>query len=93
MGKSVCALLALLVAYMAATAAPAAIAADAAAEKLMEGGHWKRLRALVEPRLSANPNDADILYYLGRVKQEQGDLQGAMELAEKAVALNPNRAR
>lgn len=71
----------------------AAFGADPAAEKLMEGGHWKRLRALAEPRLAANPNDAEALYYLGRVKQEQGDLLGAMELAEKAVALNSNSAR
>jgi tetratricopeptide (TPR) repeat protein len=67
--------------------------ADPAAEKLVDGGHWKRLRALAEPRVAANPNDAEALYYLGRAKQEQGDLQGAMGLAEKAVAASPNSAR
>lgn len=59
----------------------------------MEGSHWKRLRALEEPRLSANSNDAEAAYYLGKAKAEFGDLQGAMALAEKAVSLNSNNAR
>jgi len=66
---------------------------DSAAEKLVEGGHWKRLRALEEPRMSANPNDGEAAYYLGRAKMELKDLQGAMTLAEKAVAVNPNSSR
>ena len=66
---------------------------DSAAEKLVEGGHWKRLRALEEPRMSVNPNDGEAAYYLGRAKMELKDLQGAMTLAEKAEAVNPNSSR
>ncbi|HEY1422427.1 MAG TPA: hypothetical protein VGF20_03170 [Candidatus Acidoferrum sp.] len=69
------------------------LGADSSPEKLMEGGHWKRLRALEDRRVSANSNDAEAAYYLGKAKEEFGDLQGAMALAEKAVSLNSNNAR
>ena len=62
-------------------------------EQLAEGGHWKRLRAWAEPRVAANPNDAQAAYYLASVKEELGDLDGALPLAEKAVSLEPNNAR
>lgn len=66
---------------------------DEAAEKLKEAGHWKRLRAMEEPKVKANPGDAEASYYLGRAKSELGDLPEALALAEKAVASNPNDAR
>jgi tetratricopeptide (TPR) repeat protein len=69
------------------------LGADSSPEELEEGGHWKRLRALEDPRVSANSNDAEAAYYLGKAKKEFGDLQGAMALAEKAVSLNSNNAR
>ena len=43
-------------------------AADPPLESLVESGHWKRLRAMAEPRLAANPNDAEAAYLLSRVK-------------------------
>jgi tetratricopeptide (TPR) repeat protein len=73
--------------------AMAVLGDDSAAEKLAEGGHWKRLRALEEPRVAANSNDADAVYYLGRAKMESRDLESAVKLAEKAVALSPNSSR
>jgi tetratricopeptide (TPR) repeat protein len=69
------------------------VAAEPTADRLVEEGHWKRLRALAEPLVAANPNDSDAAYYLARAKEEFGDLQGALLLAEKAVALAPNSAR
>ena len=66
---------------------------DTPPEKLVQGGHWKRLRALEQPRVTANSNDAEAAYYLGTAKEAFGDLQGAMVLAEKAVSLNSNSAR
>lgn len=58
----------------------------------MEAGHWKRLRATAEARLKANPNDAQAAYWLSNVKQIQNDLDGALALAEKAVALDGRSA-
>ncbi len=66
---------------------------DPAAEKLLEAGHWKRLRGIAEPRVAANPNDAQAAFLLSRVKEAFGDLRGALALAEKAVWLDPNNAR
>lgn len=71
----------------------AAWGAESAPEALLEAGHFKRLRAWAEPRLAANPNDALAAFYLGTVKEETGDADGALPLAEKAVGLDPNNAR
>src|SRR5262245_7855536 len=58
------------------------------AEALMEADHWKRARALVEARLAANPNDAEAVWWMARIKLAYADLDGALPLAEKAVALD-----
>jgi tetratricopeptide (TPR) repeat protein len=57
------------------------------AEALIEAGHWKRARALLEPHLAANPRDAQALYLLSRIKLAFGDLDGALKSAQQAVAL------
>lgn len=62
------------------------------AEQLIEGGHWNRARAMVEPRLRANASDAQATYLLGRIKLAGGDLDGALELAEKAVQIEGKNA-
>jgi len=61
-------------------------------EELAEGGHWKRVRAIVEPRVKANPNDAQAQWLLSRARQAFGDQEAALAAAERAVALNPRRA-
>ncbi len=71
----------------------ALLGGDTATDGLLEGGHWKRLRAIAEPRVAASPNDAQAAYLLASVKEELGDLQNALTLAEKAVSLEPNNAR
>jgi tetratricopeptide (TPR) repeat protein len=78
--------LALLIALLVSTSVP--VVADDPLAVLIEAGHWKRLRAIVEPRLAANPNDAEAAYLLSCVKQAFGDLEGALPLAEKAVYLD-----
>lgn len=80
--KLICAvvLLALLAAPLQAN--------DPALESLASDGHWKRLRAAVEPRLKANANDTEANYYMAAVRQAFGDLDGALPLAEKAVQLD-----
>lgn len=80
--KLICAvvLLALLAAALQAN--------DPALESLASDGHWKRLRAAIEPRLKANANDTEANYYMAAVRQAFGDLDGALPLAEKAVQLD-----
>ena len=48
------------------------------AEALIEAGHWKRARAIVEPRVAANPRDAQAVWLLSRIKLAFGDLDGAL---------------
>ena len=55
---------------------------------LAEHGHWKRLKAQVEPRAAANPNDAEAQWLLSRVRLAFRDPEGALAPAEKAVALD-----
>jgi tetratricopeptide (TPR) repeat protein len=67
--------------------------ADPSPEALTEAGHWKRALPLIQQRLAANSNDAAANYLLARYRQVSGDLDGALPLAEKAAALQPNNAR
>lgn len=73
--------------------AATAWAADATPENLLEARHLKRLRVWVEPRVAANPNDAQAAYFLANAKEEFGDLDGALPLAEKALSLDSNNPR
>jgi tetratricopeptide (TPR) repeat protein len=73
-----------LVCLLAATAGAQSPAAD-----LADHGHWKRLRALVEPRAAANPNDAEAQWLLSRTRLAFKNVDGALAPAEKAVALDP----
>jgi tetratricopeptide (TPR) repeat protein len=57
------------------------------AEALIEAGHWKRARAIVEPRVAANPRDSQAVWLLSRIKLAFGDLDGALVPAQQAVAL------
>jgi tetratricopeptide (TPR) repeat protein len=62
-------------------------------EALVEKGHYKQARALLEKRLAANGNDADSMYQMALVKLEFREVEPAIQLAEKAVALKPKDAR
>ena len=85
--------LALLGGALAPFAVPApALAADAA-ETLIERGRWKEARALLEPRVAANPSDAVAAYLLSRVRTAFHDAAGALALAEKSVQLDGSNAR
>lgn len=59
---------------------------------LADHGHWKRLKAQVEPRAAANPNDAEAQWLLSRVRMAFKDPDGALAPAEKAAALDPKSA-
>ena len=66
----------------------APLGAQSPAADLAEQGHWKRLKALIEPRAAANPNDAEAQWLLSRVRLQYRDPQGALVPAEQAVALD-----
>lgn len=69
-----------------------AAAPDPATRDLIEGGHFKRARLVLEPRAKANPSDAEAAALLSRVRVAFGDLDGALPLAEAAVNLEPQVA-
>jgi tetratricopeptide (TPR) repeat protein len=56
-------------------------------EALIEAGHWKRARAILEPRLAANPRDAQAAYLLSRTQLAFGNLDAALKSAQQSVAL------
>lgn len=66
------------------------VAALSPGADLADHDHWKRLKALVEPRAAANPNDAEAQWLLSRVRLRYHDEDGALAAAERAVALDPN---
>jgi tetratricopeptide (TPR) repeat protein len=59
---------------------------------LRDGGHWKRIRTIVEPRLRSNPGDLEAGYWMARAKVAFGDPQAAYDLAKMLVAANPQNA-
>ncbi|MBI5086591.1 MAG: tetratricopeptide repeat protein [Acidobacteria bacterium] len=73
-------------------AIPVCAQSVAPVDALIEAGHWKRARAQTEARLRANPNDAQAHAWLSKIRGGFGDLEGSIEAAERAVALNPSSA-
>jgi len=80
-------LTAVLLGVLTAPSADLSPGADLAAH-----GHWKRLKAHVEPRAAANANDAEAQWLLSRVRAAFRDADGALPPAEKAVALDSRNA-
>ena len=77
--------------FMLTAAVGARLLADQpSGQDLIDGGHFKRLRALVATR---NANDPETLFLSAAVKHIWGDLDAAEKLAERAVAADPNNAR
>jgi tetratricopeptide (TPR) repeat protein len=66
--------------------------AYSSAAQLADAGHWKRARALIEPRFRTNPNDAAAAFILARVKMASGDVDGTLSMAERLVSLDPKNA-
>ncbi|MCL4523780.1 MAG: hypothetical protein M1451_07710, partial [Acidobacteria bacterium] len=78
-----------LLAIVLLSASAAAAANDPSPEALVQTGHWKRARAVLEPRVQANPNDAQALFLLSQVRMAYRDFKDAVALAERAAARNP----
>jgi tetratricopeptide (TPR) repeat protein len=63
------------------------------AETLIEGGHWKPTRTIVEARLREAPDDALSNFLLSQIRGAFGDRSTPLALAEKAVALDGRTAK
>jgi tetratricopeptide (TPR) repeat protein len=61
-------------------------------QSLVEDGHWKRARAIVEQRMPAASNDARFLWLASQVFTAFGRFDQAAGFGEKAVRLDPNNA-
>lgn len=66
---------------------------QAAPDKLIDEGHWKRARILVDRKLQESPDDPEAAFLASQVHAAFGDRATAPAFAEKAVRLDPNVAR
>ena len=71
----------------------ASAAQEPSAERLIEEGHWKRARALVEERLGGRTDDPNALFLRSQIANAFGDRTAPLGLAEKAVRLDGGVAR
>ncbi len=81
--------LALLLSF--AVLAPEARAEDSPA-RLLELGRFRAARAAIEPRVKANPNDAEAQWLWSQIEDVYGHDESALAAAEKAVSLAPDHA-
>src|SRR5215831_5311722 len=65
---------------------------DGAPAAMIEHGHYKQARVLLEKRLATNPKDVDALVLLARANLAYSDSDGATKLLEQATALQPKNA-
>ncbi len=63
------------------------------AEKLIEAGHWKKARTIVDARIRQSPSDPLSNYLLSQIHHAFGDDATPRALAEKAVSLEPRVAK
>ena len=76
----------------AMTSVAPAMAQDVSLDALLEAGHWKRLRQRAEPQ-AADKQNPQAAYFLSCAKTAFGDLDGALELAQRSVSLAPGNSR
>jgi len=74
--------------FATALLSSAALFAADTPETLIEAGHFKKARSLVQAGLTRNPNDAHALYNMSRIKRAFGDKEAAIDLAQQAVKLD-----
>jgi tetratricopeptide (TPR) repeat protein len=68
-----------------------AAAADSV-DALVEAGHFKRAAAALQGLLSAEPNNAHLLYRLAQCQEAFGNIEAALQTARRAAALDPRNA-
>ena len=79
--------------FAVAPALAAEASAPQAARALMDTGHWKRARQVLETQVHATPDDPATLSALAEVRAQFGDVEQAEKLARRAVALAPGDAQ
>lgn len=62
-------------------------------ERLIEAGHWKRARTIVEARIHDDPRDAMANFLLSQIRNAFGDRESPQALAERAVAIDGGTAK
>lgn len=62
-------------------------------ERLIETGHWKQARSIVERRLRETPQDPNLIFLQSQIRNAFGDRATPLSLAEKAVSLASGVAR
>lgn len=68
------------------------LAAAQSPKSLIEAGHYKKARASLQAQLAKNPNDAQALYLMSRIKRAFRDESVAMALAEQAEKIDGNNS-
>jgi tetratricopeptide (TPR) repeat protein len=68
-------------------------AAQTEAERLIEAGHWKRARVLVEAGAPQRSHDALTQFLRSQIHNAFGDRESPLRLAEEAVALDGSVAK
>jgi tetratricopeptide (TPR) repeat protein len=81
-----------LLAWQDLTSASVPNGEGADVEALVQAGHWKRARAILEPQVKAHPDDSESCYLLAEVKMSFKDLDGALPLAQHAVDLDGRKS-
>ena len=81
-----------LLALLALVLAVATVAPAATPEQLVDDGHFKQARTLLERQLQSNPNDPQLNWLVARIHRAFGDIPGAIVYAQKAVQLAPSKA-
>jgi tetratricopeptide (TPR) repeat protein len=69
-----------------------ALSQDQDAAALIRGGHIKQAKSALETKLKQNPQDANALWQMARVKIDYNDLDGAITLAQQATAADDNNS-
>ncbi|HKQ59081.1 MAG TPA: tetratricopeptide repeat protein [Candidatus Eisenbacteria bacterium] len=80
----------LAVLLLAASTLTAAASTDPIA--LMEAGHFKQARPLIDARVASTPDDPATLYLRARMMLIGGDAKAALPIAERAATLAPRNA-
>ncbi len=79
-------------ALLALVLAAATVASATTPEQLIDDGHFKQARVLLDRQLQTNPNNAELNWLMARIHRAFGDIPGAINYAQKAVQLAPNKA-
>lgn len=81
------------IAFLLLGTGAAAASGPSVPEALIEAGHWKQARTIVEARYREAPDDALANFLLSQIRNAFGDRQSPLPLAEKAAALDGNTAK